>query len=171
MSRSARRCCTCSSWPATTTSTPVCRHRSTRSRSTGPRLGSITCRNRWAARCSHPDSSRRRFNERMRPVRLHAAWAIAFGTLLGATALAMGQLTERPIAGVLTHPAVGYYTTPTHDLVADLNRRIDEGSTTVAFDTGSGYLRATLEALHVPIESQMLVMSKTGIQEIGRAHV
>jgi hypothetical protein len=100
----------------------------------------------------------------MRPVRCSAAWALVCGTLAGATTLAMGQLTERPIAGVLTHPAIGYYTTPTHDLVADLNRRIDEGSASVAFDAGTGYLRTTLAALHVPVESQMLVMSKTGIQ-------
>ena len=70
---------------------------------------------------------------------------------------------------MLTHPAIGYYTTPTHDLVANLNRRIEDGSASVAFDPGTGYLRATLDALHVPIASQMLVMSKTGIQGLHTA--
>ena len=102
-------------------------------------------------------------------MRWNTAWAFVCATLAGVTTLAMGQLTERPIAGVLTHPAIGYYTTPTQDLVANLNRRIEDGSASVAFDAGTGYLRATLDALHVPIASQMLVMSKTGIQGLHTA--
>jgi len=92
--------------------------------------------------------------------------AIIVGALVGATAAPMGQLTERPLAGALTHPAIGYYTRPTHDLVAGLNRRIEDGDTRINFDEGTGYLRSLLDALHVPAESQMLVMSKTGIQGI-----
>ena len=92
--------------------------------------------------------------------------AIIVGALVGATAAPMGQLTERPLAGALAHPAIGYYTRPTHDLVAGLNRRIEDGDTRINFDEGTGYLRSVLDALHVPAESQMLVMSKTGIQGI-----
>ncbi len=76
----------------------------------------------------------------------------------------MAQLTERPLIGVLTNPAIGYYTTPPHDAVADLNRRIEEGSLRLSYEAVSGFLRTTLEALQVPIESQMLVMTKGGIQ-------
>src|SRR4051812_28374205 len=76
----------------------------------------------------------------------------------------MGQLTERPIAGALAHPAIGYYTTPTHDAVAALNHQLEDGSAHFAFDDDTGYLRSVLDALHVPVESQMLVMSKTGVQ-------
>ena len=83
---------------------------------------------------------------------------------LAALAAPMGQLTERPLAGALAHPAIGYYTRPTHDLVADLNRRIGEGTTRIDFEEGTGYLRPVLDALRVPVESQMLVMSKTGVQ-------
>jgi hypothetical protein len=78
----------------------------------------------------------------------------------------MGQLTERPLTGALAHPAIGYYTQPTHDLVAGLNRRIEDGDVRVTFDEGTGYLRSVLNALHVPVESQMLVMSKTGVQAL-----
>ena len=80
------------------------------------------------------------------------------------TAVATGQLAERPIDDVLTHPAIAYFTQPTADAVADLARRVEQGDAHLAFDEGSGYLRAALEALHVPFESQMLVMSKTGVQ-------
>lgn len=76
----------------------------------------------------------------------------------------MEQLTERPTTGTLAHPAIGYYTTPTHDVVAALNRTLEDGSAQVAFDEQTGYLRSVLDALHVPVESQMLVMSKTGVQ-------
>jgi len=77
----------------------------------------------------------------------------------------MGQLTERPLpGGALDHPAIGYFSRPTNDPVTQLIRRVDEGSATLTFDETSGYLRSVLGALHVPIESQMLVMSKTGVQ-------
>jgi hypothetical protein len=76
----------------------------------------------------------------------------------------MEQLSERPLAGALAHAAIGYYTRPTHDLVADLARRVDAGELTLDFEETTGYLRPVLEALAVPVASQMLVMSKTGVQ-------
>ena len=78
--------------------------------------------------------------------------------------VAADQLTERPLIGALAHPAIAYNTRPTHDPVADLKRRLDDGSAQLTFDEGSGYLRSALTALQVPVESQMLVMSKTGVQ-------
>jgi len=74
------------------------------------------------------------------------------------------QLTERPLIGALADPAIAYNTRPTHDPVADLKRRLDAGNAQLTFDEGSGYLRSALTALEVPVESQMLVMSKTGVQ-------
>ena len=90
------------------------------------------------------------------------AFVIAAGTMAGAAA--MGQLAERPLAGAIKHPAIAYYTRPTHDLVAALNQRIADGTLRLAFEDGSGYLRTVLSALHLAPESQILVMSKTGIQ-------
>jgi hypothetical protein len=85
--------------------------------------------------------------------------------IAAAAAASMGQLTERPLTGgALTHPAIGYYTRPTTDAVADLGRRLADGTVTLTFDQTSGYLRSVLDALHVPVQSQMLVMSKTGVQ-------
>jgi hypothetical protein len=92
--------------------------------------------------------------------------AIVVGALVGATAAATGQLAERPLAGALVHPAIEYSTRPTHDLVAELNHHIEDGTARVNFDEGTGYLRSVLDALHVPAESQMLVMSKTGVQSL-----
>jgi hypothetical protein len=77
---------------------------------------------------------------------------------------ATGQLTERPLARALAHPAIGYYAQPAHDLVTELSRHIEEGTARVIFDERTGYLPSVLDALHVPVASQMLVMSKTGVQ-------
>jgi hypothetical protein len=82
----------------------------------------------------------------------------------GVTAATIEQLSERPLAGALAHPAIGYYTRPTHDPVADLARRVEDGELRLDFDQTTGYLRPVLDALNVPASSQMLVMSKTGVQ-------
>src|SRR6266851_5168002 len=62
------------------------------------------------------------------------------------------------------HPAIGYSRQPVTDPVAELNRRIQDGKVHLEFGGGSGYLRSVLEALNVPIESQMAVFSKTSRQ-------
>jgi hypothetical protein len=94
-----------------------------------------------------------------------AAVAFAAGALVCVRAAA-GPLTERPMSVPLTNPVIGYSTRPTTDLVSGLNRRIAEGTARLAFDERSGYLASVLEALHVPVASQMLVMSKTGVQAL-----
>ncbi|MGH9140099.1 MAG: hypothetical protein ACRD2I_03030 [Vicinamibacterales bacterium] len=94
------------------------------------------------------------------------AAAIAAIAIAGATGTAMGQLAEHPLVGALRHPAIGYYTRPTHDMVAELGRRVEDGAVRLDFDEASGYLRPVLDALHLPVESQMLVMSKTGVQAL-----
>src|SRR5581483_8203032 len=84
---------------------------------------------------------------------------------LGVTVLAAPQLTEHPLpSGALNHPSIKYFTRATTDPVARLNARLADGSASLSFDPQNGYLRSILTALHVPIESQMLVMSKTGVQ-------
>jgi hypothetical protein len=105
-------------------------------------------------------------------VRIRPTWlvatiaAIIAGALAGTITASMGQLSERPLTGALAHPAIGYYTRPTHDLVAELNRHIEDGTAPVTFEEGTGFLRSVLGALRVPVESQMLVMSKTGVQAL-----
>jgi hypothetical protein len=91
--------------------------------------------------------------------------AVVFAALLaGAAVASMEQLAERPPTGGLAHPAIGYYVRPTQDAVSGLVRRIDAGTASLTFEDASGYLASVLDALHVPVESQMLVTSKTGVQ-------
>ncbi len=69
--------------------------------------------------------------------------------------------------GVLDeHPAIEYATRPSRDPVAVLNRALDAGQASFIFEPQSGYLRSVLRALQVPIESQMLVLSRTGVQRL-----
>jgi len=62
------------------------------------------------------------------------------------------------------HPAIRYSTHKATDRVALLNASLDAGSTSLAFNPESGYLRSVLQALRVPIESQSLVYSQTSSQ-------
>ena len=52
------------------------------------------------------------------------------------------------------------------DPVAALSHRIEQGAAQLPFDRAYGYLPALLEALRVPVESQMAVFSKTSIQSL-----
>ena len=68
-------------------------------------------------------------------------------------------------ANWLDHPAIDYTSAPTSDAVAELNRRLVDGSATLTFDGASGYLRSVLAALDVPVESQIAVFAKDSAQQ------
>jgi len=75
-----------------------------------------------------------------------------------------GGLTELPFFSTRRHPSIAYSDGPTTDVVADLKRKVDEGSVGLPFEGSGGYLRSVMEALHVPAESQSVVFSKTSLQ-------
>lgn len=62
------------------------------------------------------------------------------------------------------HPAIGYLTRGTDDVVVRLDRAMGEGKAKLAFDPKSGYLRALLAALGVREDSQLLVFARTSLQ-------
>jgi hypothetical protein len=62
------------------------------------------------------------------------------------------------------HPAIEYATRPPSDAVAQLNRKIEDGRVQLKFQGVQGYLRSLLDALDIPMESQMVVFSKTSLQ-------
>ena len=66
---------------------------------------------------------------------------------------------------IRNHPAIGYQTVPPTDEVARLAERLRRGDTRLQFEPTTGYLRSVLEALHVPVESQLLVFSKSSFQQ------
>jgi len=92
---------------------------------------------------------------------LPLVFVLALG-VLGASAL-IAQRAADPVSS--RHPAIAYATRETtDDPVARLNARLLKGEETLGFDEGRGYLRSVLDALHIPIESQMLVYSETSLQ-------
>ena len=62
------------------------------------------------------------------------------------------------------HPAIDYHGAALADPVSALQRDLASGTSTLAFDGTHGFLRSLLARLDIPLESQILVFSKTGIQ-------
>jgi hypothetical protein len=69
-----------------------------------------------------------------------------------------------PAALLRNHPAISYERTPVADAVSRLNAQLRAGDVTLESKGPSGYLESLLKALHVPVESQVLVFSKTSFQ-------
>lgn len=87
-----------------------------------------------------------------------AAWAVALVTTAG-----QGRRPAYP--GTLDqHPVIDYRGAPVTDVMTTLQRDLASGAAPLAFDGRQGYLRALLGRLDVPVESQVLLFSKTGIQ-------
>jgi hypothetical protein len=66
--------------------------------------------------------------------------------------------------GSFDDPAIGYRTTPLDNIVVDVNRRLQDGSLHFAFDSSSGFLKSAIDALQLPVDSQLLVFSRTSLQ-------
>jgi hypothetical protein len=66
--------------------------------------------------------------------------------------------------GALDHPAIEYSTRPVHDPVAALNAKLNRDQT-LAFEPEHGYLKAVLDALVIPVESQIAVFAKNSFQQ------
>jgi hypothetical protein len=82
-------------------------------------------------------------------------WIVGTTRVGGSPALAQMDFERDPIA---------YYDHPLRDPIVQLQKGIDSGSTTLAFDPPRGYLPALLKALRIDPSSQMLVFSKTSFQ-------
>jgi hypothetical protein len=74
------------------------------------------------------------------------------------------RLTDA-FSGEPDQPEIGYSTKPVTDPVTLLNRKIESGEVRLEPARVGGYLRAVLDALHVPIESQLVVFSRTSLQQ------
>jgi hypothetical protein len=91
-------------------------------------------------------------------------WAITAAALLLAGAAA-AQLDGSVVS--LEHPAIAYRTEALSNPVDELQQRLERGAAELDLDprAGIGYLPALLRELGVPVESQLLVYSKTSLQQ------
>ncbi len=95
--------------------------------------------------------------------------ALIAATIAAGTARAEDATTSPPEAIEITdglpygQSPVDYTGPRTDDAAARLNRRLESGEASLARASDSGYLAALLTALDVPVESQLLVFSKTAL--------
>jgi hypothetical protein len=66
--------------------------------------------------------------------------------------------------GSVDDPAISYPTAPPSNVVEDLNRKLRDGTAGLSFTGRSGYLQSAIDALQLPLDSQLLVFSKTSLQ-------
>src|SRR5262245_50855853 len=90
-------------------------------------------------------------------------WLAAACALTGLATVASAQLGDSSFDQV-AHPAIQYTSRDPKDGIAALHQRIQNGGFRLAFDDRNGYLMAVLKALDIPIESQVVVFSKTSTQ-------
>jgi hypothetical protein len=90
-------------------------------------------------------------------------WAVA-GCWLIATAIVATQ-SRGAFPGTLDqHPAIDYHGGALSDVVTALQRDVARGAVTLKHEGRPGFLLSVLERLDVPVDSQILLFSKTGIQ-------
>jgi len=95
--------------------------------------------------------------------RLPSQILVLVALVFGLSVLAVAQRRDAFVES-RDHSAISYSTGATADPVSALDRKLESGATTLKYDEATGYLRSVLEALGVPVESQMLVFSQTSFQ-------
>ena len=88
----------------------------------------------------------------------------AFGVALVASMVVASAQRGGTFAESRDHPAIRYSAAATTDPVSKLAAEIQGGRARLAFDPDNGYLRGVLDALRVPVESQVTVFSGTSNQ-------
>ena len=82
-------------------------------------------------------------------------------------AVPLSSPTQSAFSGsypLLDDDVIRYQSTSPNDLVAQLQRRLDQGAAKLIFQEPHGYLLSVLQQLRVPLSSQTLVFSKTSLQ-------
>jgi hypothetical protein len=79
--------------------------------------------------------------------------------------VAAGVKLSDGFSGEPDQPEIGYSTLPVTDAVGLLNRKLESGEVRLERSHAGGYLRAVLDALKVPVESQLVVFSRTSLQQ------
>jgi hypothetical protein len=102
----------------------------------------------------------------MRLRSLLSALAAAVGIVAALVSHTAAQLNQRHFSGSIDDPAIAYSGQSTTQAVSKLASQLAAGTVTLGFEPllGTGYLRGILDTLGVPIESQILVFTKTGVQ-------
>jgi len=95
--------------------------------------------------------------------RARLALSLAAGLVVVFLSVVSAQFADSFVAS-RDNPAIAYSSTTTTDRVAALNQRIVEGRVRLTFDARGGYLRSVLDALEVPVESQVTTFARNSFQ-------
>jgi hypothetical protein len=76
--------------------------------------------------------------------------------------------SQEPARIETTHDNIRYWESSMQDPVAGLQRELENGTVSLSHDPVFGYLPTLLERFNIPLESQILVFSKTSLQS---AHI
>src|SRR5262245_61693977 len=96
-------------------------------------------------------------------MRFSSRLLLSFGLVFVLSLLAAAQRRDAFVES-RDHSAISYSSGPTSDPVSTFDAKLASGSASLKHDESTGYLRSVLEALGVPIESQMMVFSQTSFQ-------
>jgi hypothetical protein len=88
---------------------------------------------------------------------------IALAAVLLLTRAGAAQLSDT-FTNWIQHPAISYQSRAAADPVAKLNQDLKAGRTALTFDGPSGYLRSALDALTIPLESQVALFNRDSLQ-------
>jgi len=83
---------------------------------------------------------------------------------LGLAAVMAGRVSTSAATDEIELPPIEYSQSTPDNCVSQLAARLAAGETHLSYDAQVGYLPALLDALAIPVESQMLVFSKTSLQ-------
>jgi hypothetical protein len=83
--------------------------------------------------------------------------------ILAVSVAAFAQLGQSVFSPRASHPTIGYYDS-TRDPVSELNLLLAQGQTQLVSEGEFGYLESVLEALDIPVESQLALFARNSLQ-------
>src|SRR5687768_15470148 len=98
---------------------------------------------------------------RISPARSLCVLGVAAAAWLSSAVIAQQQIAPSTIRN---HAAIAYATSPESNPIARLNQQLQKGELSLQWDPVTGYLPSVLAAVNAPVESQVLVFSKTSFQ-------
>ena len=84
--------------------------------------------------------------------------------VLGGTWAPIDAQRAGAFMGSSNDPAIRYSTAPLNNVVVEVNKQLQDRAVQLTFEGRSGFLRSALEALQIPVDSQLLVFSRTSLQ-------
>jgi hypothetical protein len=85
-------------------------------------------------------------------------------SVLGGLSASIAAQRAGAFRGSTEDAAIRYSSAPLNNAVVEVNRKIQDGTVRLSFEGRSGFLRSALDALQIPVDSQLLVFSRASLQ-------